>query len=99
MPKTRRPLAVVVSDLGAGAGEYLQTDAAAVQLVNRRHQMLQIAAQAVKLPDDESVARMQCLQSRLQAWAVIMTSGGTVLVDALLGHAGADQSVALQIES
>ena len=83
---------------GSGSGEHPQADAAAVQLIDRRHEMFQAAPQAVELPDDERVARLQGLQAGLQPRAVVMATRGAVLVDAPFVDAGSDQSIALQVE-
>ena len=53
------------------SGKHPQVDAAAVQFFDRRHQMLQVAPQAVELPDVERVARPQGLQAGLEARAVL----------------------------
>ena len=98
MPKTRRPLAVVVSISAPAAGEHAQAGAAAVQLVDRRRQLLQVASRAVQLPDDEGVAWLQGFQTGLQAGTVVMASRGAVLVDTLLADAGTQRSVMLQIK-
>ena len=93
MPKTRRPLAVVVS-ISAPA----PADTAGVQLVHGGHQMFQVASQAIQLPDDEGTARLQRLQAGLQTRAVVPATRDTVLVDARLLNAGAEQGAALQVE-
>jgi hypothetical protein len=66
-----------------------------VQFLDRRHQVFQVASQAVEFPDDERVTRLQGLEAGLQARSVIVASRGAVLVDALLFNASTDQGTAL----
>ena len=56
-------------DLGAGASEHAQADTTGAQFVHGSHQMFQVASEAVELPDDEGVARLQRLQAGIQARA------------------------------
>ena len=98
MPKIRRPLAGAGVDLGAGASQHAQADTAGAQFVHGRHQMFQVASEAVQLPDDEGVARLQRLEAGIQARAVIPASRGAVFVEALLVNAGVEQGVTLQVE-
>ncbi len=67
-----------------GTGEHAQADTVAVQLLDRRHQMFQVAPQAIELPGGKRVARLQ----GLQAGSVVMASRGAVFVDALFVDAG-----------
>ena len=83
---------------GVGASEHAQADTAGAQFVHGGQQMFQVTPQAVELPDDEGVARLQRLQAGLQARAVIQASRGAVFVEALLVNAGAEQGIALEVQ-
>ena len=85
-------------DLGPGAREHSKTHTAVAQLIDGAHQVLQITAQPVELPHDQCVARLQRLQAGLEARAMVLATRGAVFVDALVGDAGVDQRVTLQVE-
>ena len=84
--------------IGAGTDEHAGAKAAAVQLFGCRHQMLQVASQAVQLLHDEPVALLQALQAGHKAGPMIMVSRGAVLIDALFVGASFDEGVTLQVK-
>ena len=56
MPKTSRPLAVVVSMEAPRAGEDLQPHSAFRKIVHERDEVLEVPPQPVELPHRERVA-------------------------------------------
>ena len=86
MLKTRRPFAVVVSISAPAPASTHRPTPRPCNYLDRRHQMFQVASQAVELPDDERVARLQGLEAGIQAGPVVLASGGAVFVDALLAR-------------
>lgn len=62
------------------------------------NEVVQVAAEAVELPDDERVALTERLEARGEARPVVAAAGGTVFVQPANGDAGGKQRVALQLE-
>ena len=83
--KTKAPITIVVS-ISAPA-RMPQADTTAVRLRDHCHQTFQVASQAVQLPVDEGVARLQGFQTGPQAGVVITPSQGAALADTLFADA------------
>src|SRR5262245_33345119 len=85
-------------DAGALAGQDLQPDAALRELLGGIDQMLEVASQAIKLPDDERIAVPQRLQTGGEGRAVLVFAGGLIFIEVLGPDTGSEERVALQVE-
>ncbi len=81
------------------AGEDLQPDAAAGQVVDGVDQVVQVAAEPVELPDDERVPVPERFEAGGETGAVVVASGGVVVVEVVGVDAGGEQRVPLQVDS
>ena len=68
------------------------------QLLHDTHQVVQVAPEAIKLPDDQGIALAQSLETGREAGSAILLARGAVLIDKFLGHACRGQGVVLEIE-
>ena len=83
-------------DLRTLVGEHPQAHAAGRQVL---HQMGEVAAQAVELPDDEHVALPQSAQAAVESpRPVVADAGGEVVVEVDRVNAGRLQGVALRVQ-
>ena len=60
------------------------------------NQMLEVAAEAVQLPEHERVAGLQCSEAGIQAQTRVTPTRGEILVDALAIHAGLEHRIVLR---
>src|SRR5208337_5092685 len=84
--------------LRALAGEDLQADTAACQVVDEIDQVVQVAAEPIQLPGYQRVALAQRLEARLQARSAVALARRVVFVEAPRLDAGGEQRVALQVQ-
>lgn len=80
------------------AGQDFQAHALIGERMDGIDQMPHIAAQAIELPDHETVACSQGLKTRGQPGAIVPFARGLVFVEVLGQDTGFQQGVALQIE-
>ena len=99
IPKTSLPLAVVVSMVAPWPVQDFQPDAALRERLGGIDQMLEVASQAVELPDDKCIAVPQRLQTGGEGRAVLVVPGGFVFIDVLVTDTGVEERVALQIQN
>ena len=62
------------------------------------HQVVQVAPEAIKLPDDQGIALAQCLETGRETGTAVLLARGAVLIDEFLVHACLGQGVILKIE-
>jgi len=82
-------------DLRAGAGQHLQPNTACAQILDRVDQVTQVAAQSVKLPEHQRVARLDRLQAGGQAGTGVVATGCQILVNASGVDASGQQGITL----
>ena len=85
-------------DLRALARQHPQADAAVRQFLHDADEMVQVASEAVELPDDERVPLAQCLETGIESGSAVLLARGAVFVNGLLLHACRSEGVILQIE-
>ena len=85
-------------EAGALAGQDLEADAPADEIVDEVDQVTQVPPEPVQLSGDQRVVLAQRLQASLQPRPVVTLAGGVVLVEVFYVNAGTDQSVTLQVE-
>ena len=61
-------------------------------------EVTEVTAEAIELPDDESITLAQCLEAGLQTGPIIFLARRLILIEMGALDAGRDQRVALQIE-
>jgi hypothetical protein len=98
MPKISLPAAVVVFDRRALAGQHAQADLAGGEVMHGIDEVAEISPEPVELPHNKRVALAERLQTRGEAWSVIVLAGCRVAVDVPLEDAGGEQRVPLQVE-
>jgi hypothetical protein len=68
-------------DLGAGAGQDLQPNAACTQVLDRVDQVAQVAPKPIEFPEHQRVAGLDRLQASGQPGAGVMAPGCKILID------------------
>ena len=85
-------------NLGSCARQDAQTNAAFAQLINRCHEMLEIAPEAIQFPDNQRISRLKRFHASIKTRSMILSPGRLVFIDALGIDTGFNQRITLQIK-
>ena len=85
-------------DIGALPGQDAKANPAFHQIMDGVDEVTEVTAEAIELPDDESITLAQCPEAGLQTGPIIFLARRLILIEMGALNAGRDQRVALQIE-
>jgi len=80
------------------ACKHAQADAFSLKVLHGIDEVSKIAAQPIQFPHHESVPAAQSLDARRQAWPVVVSTRGVVLVDVLSRDACCQQGIPLEVQ-